>query len=71
MKEYKKWGEAEISFIRDNIKNFSDGELANKLSVMTGENITYGMVRRQRRKIGVVKPRGRPKKDKSATQVET
>jgi hypothetical protein len=66
MKEYKKWGEAEISFIRDNIKLFSDSELANKLSSMTGENITYGMVRRQRRKIGVVKPRGRPKKNKSA-----
>lgn len=71
MKEYKKWGEAEIAFIRDNIKSFSDSELANKLSVMTGENITYGMVRRQRRKIGVVKSRGRPKKNKSATQLET
>lgn len=68
MGTYKKWSEAEISFIRDNINALSDGELANKLSNMTGENITYGMVRRQRRKIGVVKPRGRRKKAASSTQ---
>jgi hypothetical protein len=29
--------------------------------------VTYGMVRRQRRKIGVVKPRGRRKKNVSVT----
>lgn len=63
MATYKKWSDAEITFIRDNIGSMSDGELANKLSGMTGENITYGMVRRQRRKIGVVKPRGRRKKN--------
>jgi len=69
MREYKKWGDAEISFIRDNIQLFSDSELANKLSSMTGENITYGMVRRQRRKIGVVKHRGRPKKNKNVETI--
>jgi hypothetical protein len=62
MATYKKWSDAEINFIRDNINILSDGELANKLSGMTGENVTYGMIRRQRRKLGVVKPRGRRKK---------
>lgn len=64
MGTYKKWSDAEVGFVRDNIAHMSDDELANKLSSMTGENITYGMVRRQRRKIGVVKPRGRRKKNK-------
>lgn len=63
MANYKKWTDAEIGFIRDNISSMSDTELANKLSGMTGENITYGMIRRQRRKLGVVKPRGRRKKN--------
>lgn len=63
MANYKKWTDAEIGFIRDNISQMSDTELANKLSSMTGENITYGMIRRQRRKLGVSKPRGRRKKN--------
>jgi hypothetical protein len=62
MATYKRWSEAELQFIRSNITNFSDEELAKKLSEMTGETVTYGMVRRQRRKIGVSKPRGRRKK---------
>jgi len=62
MATYKRWSEAEIGFVRENIGNMSDGELANKLSSMTGENITYGMVRRQRRKLGIAKARGRRKK---------
>lgn len=64
MSSYKKWSEAELSFIRDNISVLGDSELANKLSAMTGENITYGMVRRQRRKLGIQKARGRPRKVK-------
>lgn len=64
MASYKKWDEAELGFVRDNISSMSDTELANKLSSMTGESITYGMVRRQRRKLGVVKARGRRKKNK-------
>jgi hypothetical protein len=64
MGNYKKWTDAEINFVRENINNMPDAELANKLSSMTGENITYGMVRRQRRKLNIVKSRGRPKKVK-------
>jgi hypothetical protein len=62
MATYKKWTDAEVQFIKDNIALNSDQELASKLSSMTGENITYGMVRRQRRKLGVEKKRGRRKK---------
>lgn len=62
MATYKKWTDAELQYINSNISIFSDQELAAKLCEMTGENITYGMVRRQRRKLGVVKARGRRKK---------
>lgn len=62
MANYKRWNDAELQYIRDNLSSFSDVELATKLSEMTGENITYSMIRRQRRKIGINKPRGRRKK---------
>lgn len=63
MATYKKWTEAELQYIKSNLSIFSDEELSAKLCEMTGENITYGMVRRQRRKLGVVKARGRRKKN--------
>lgn len=68
MANYKKWSDAEKTFIQDNISTYSDGELAVKLSQMTGENISTAMIRRQRRKFGVVKPRGRRKKNSGITQ---
>lgn len=64
MATYKKWTQTELQFINDNISTSTDEEIASKLSQMTGNNITYGMIRRQRRKLGVVKQRGRPKKNK-------
>jgi hypothetical protein len=62
MATYKRWNEAELQFIRDNIASFSDGELAQKLSSMTSETVTTSMIRRQRRKLNISKPRGRRKK---------
>lgn len=62
MATYKRWNDAELQYIKDNLSGFSDNELANKLSEMTGETVTTGMIRRQRRKIGISKPRGRRKK---------
>ena len=62
MATYKKWNDAELQYIRDNLTSFSDQELSIKLSSMTGETITTSMIRRQRRKLGVNKPRGRRKK---------
>lgn len=64
MATYKKWTQAELQFINENINTSTDEEIASKLSQMTGNNITYGMIRRQRRKLGIVKQRGRPKKNK-------
>lgn len=69
MGTYKKWTDAELQFIRDNLSILVDGELANKLSGMTGENISQAMVRRQRRKLGVNKQRGRPRKSAPLVQV--
>jgi hypothetical protein len=70
MKSYKKWTDAEIQFINDNLQIFNDQDLAAKLSSMTGENISYGMVRRQRRKLGIQKKRGRPRKNGAVSVVE-
>jgi hypothetical protein len=66
MATYKRWNDAELQYIKDNLALFSDGELATKLSEMTGETVTYGMIRRQRRKLGVSKPRGRRKKSQGS-----
>lgn len=71
MGNYKKWSDAELGFVRDNISLLSDEELANKLSVMTNENITTGMVRRQRRKLGIVKARGRRKKVRDVKELQS
>lgn len=56
---YRKWGQMELDFIKDNFGNISDNELAAKLSQMTNSSITTPMIRRQRRKLGIQKPRGR------------
>jgi hypothetical protein len=59
MAKYKKWTEAELKFINENQKLLSDDELAAKLSQMTTQNITTSMIRRQRRKLGIKKAKGR------------
>lgn len=64
MANYKKWTEAELKFINENQKLLSDDELAVKLSQMTGQNITTSMIRRQRRKLGIKKPKGRRPKNR-------
>lgn len=63
MATYKKWSEAELQYILSNLSIFSDFELSAKLCEMTGEKITTGMIRRQRRKLGISKKRGRKKKN--------
>lgn len=64
MANYKKWTNAELDFLANNHNLLNDGELANKLSQMSGENVTTAMVRRQRRKLSIKKQRGRPAKHK-------
>lgn len=69
-KTYKKWSQTELQFIMDN-QNMLDKDVAVKLSQITGQNISPSMIRRQRRKSGIAKKRGRPKKNGSAVvQVE-
>ena len=67
MTSYKKWNASEIQFIQENMGISTDDQIASKLSQITGQNITYGMVRRQRRKMGVIKKRGRPRKNKDVS----
>lgn len=64
-KTYKKWNQTDIQFILDN-QNMLDKDVAVKLSEISGQNITPSMVRRQRRKSGIAKKRGRPSKNKIA-----
>lgn len=61
-KNYRKWTPTDIQFIVDN-HNMLDKDVAVKLSQITGQNITASMVRRQRRKSGIAKKRGRPSKN--------
>lgn len=68
---YKKWSTSETDFIRDNHNILCDEALASKLSQMTNQNITTAMVRRQRRKLALKKPRGRPSKNKTVTRAES
>lgn len=63
-KTYKKWSQTDIQFILDN-QNMLDKDVALKLSEISGQTITPSMVRRQRRKSGIAKKRGRPKKNVS------
>lgn len=60
MASYKKWLQSEMDYIANNCSLLPDEILALKLSHMTGQNITTSMVRRQRRKLKISKPKGRP-----------
>lgn len=62
---YRKWGQMELDFIKNNFNAVSDDILAAKLSEMTNSSITTPMIRRQRRKLGIQKPRGRQPKNKN------
>ena len=61
-KVYKKWNQTDIQFILDN-KEMLDKDVANKLTEITGQMVTPSMIRRQRRKSGITKKRGRPRKN--------
>lgn len=65
MANYKKWQPSELEFIKNNQNLLNDETLAAKLSEMSGSLVTRSMVRRQRRKLSIKKPRGRPKKNQA------
>ena len=71
MANYKKWTEAETSFIVNNHTTFKDDALATKLTEMTGQNVTTAMVRRQRRKLDLKKERGRPRKNSNLSHASS
>lgn len=59
-KTYKKWSKEEMDFIANNSGNLKDEEIAAYLNKTDASRaITVGMVRRQRRKLSIKKPRGR------------
>lgn len=65
-KTYKKWNQADIQFILDH-QEMLDKDVAAKLTEITGQTVSQSMVRRQRRKSGIAKKRGRPRKNTEAT----
>jgi hypothetical protein len=59
-KTYKKWTKEEMDFISNNSKTMKDEEIASYLSkIDSSRQISVGMIRRQRRKLLISKPRGR------------
>lgn len=61
-KKHRKWKEEDVEFIRNNYTAMSDGVIAITLSKITGSNISAAMVRQQRRRLKLEKPKGRPSK---------
>jgi hypothetical protein len=72
-KTYKKWSKEELEFINNNSQIMKDEEIAAYLNKTdSSRQITVGMVRRQRRKLSIVKPRGRrPSKNNVEAQVQS
>jgi hypothetical protein len=59
---YHKWSESELNYLQSHYQSSTDEELANSLSQMTGSSITTAMIRRQRKKLSIAKPKGRRKR---------
>ncbi len=72
-KTYKKWTKEEMDFISNNSKTMKDEEIASYLSkIDSTRQISVGMIRRQRRKLLISKPRGRrPSAQQSQSTVQT
>lgn len=71
-KTYKKWTREELEFIANNSKTMKDEEIATYLNKIDGtREISVGMIRRQRRKLSIVKPRGRRKKFIDIQELQT
>lgn len=53
------WTEAEKLFIKQHADKIKDSDMAIQLSQRTGRKVTLQALRKQRRKLGIVKARGR------------
>jgi len=60
-KKHRYWQEEDIEFIKNNSPLMPDSVVAMTLSKITGYHISTDMVRAQRRKLKIVKNRGRTK----------
>ena len=59
MRNYKKWTNDETDYIKNYHSTISDEDLAKKLTQLSSQSVTTSMIRRQRRKLLIVKKRGR------------
>lgn len=57
---YRRWRDEDVEFIKDNYIKMTDNSIAVTLSRITGDNISTDMIRRQRRKYRLSRPKGRP-----------
>lgn len=69
MSKYKKWNISELQFIADNQSILKDEEIAAQLTKISGQNVTSSMIRAQRRKLKIKKPRGRRKTKINLTDI--
>ena len=53
------WSNSEKQFIRDNAEVMKDEEIVTQLSRITGRTISLQALRKQRRKLGIIKCQGR------------
>lgn len=60
-KTYIKWSDNDLDFIRQNYDKLTDKDMSETLSKISGNTISVGMIRRQRRKLQLGRKRGRPK----------
>jgi len=70
MRNYHKWKDSELDYIKNNHVLLSDEELAANLSKIVGDNITTSMIRRQRRNLVLKKERGRRPKVVNVMQAD-
>ena len=62
-KKYKRWSPSELKFIEENSHTMNDTQVAAKLSQLSDEVITSRMVNVQRKKLGIKRTKGRPKRE--------
>lgn len=55
------WSNSEKQYIKDNAHTMKDTDLMQKLCELTGRSISLQALRKQRRKLGIIKCQGRGK----------
>lgn len=55
----KRWNIAETQFLKENVHQLTDEQLAAELTKITGQTFTMTSVRRKRQRLGLKKVQGR------------